>query len=186
MMICGIATPMVTPSKPPTPESTTVSIRNCWVMSRRFAPEGAADADLAGALGDGREHDVHDADAADQERDRGDRAEDDAELPGRALGFEQKLVGHDDIDVFLGVPGLDSGLDDRVRGADLVDRADLKRDLRELGLLGLHRARAAVHDPLAEAELAGVQGDVDILVEVLTRQAAADRRRGWRAPWSRR
>ena len=30
-----------------------------------------ADADLAGALGDGDEHDVHDADAADEERDRG-------------------------------------------------------------------------------------------------------------------
>ena len=55
--------------------------------------------------------------------------------------------------------------------------ADLERDLRELGLLGLHRAGAAVDDPLAEPELAGVQGDVDVLVEVLRRQAAADPRR---------
>ena len=39
-----------------------------------LGPQGAADADLAGPLGDGRQHDVHDADAADQQRDRGDRA----------------------------------------------------------------------------------------------------------------
>ena len=31
--------------------------------------EGPADADLAGAFGDGGEHDVHDADAADEQRD---------------------------------------------------------------------------------------------------------------------
>ena len=65
--------------------------------------QGAADADLAGPLGDGRQHDVHDADAADQQRDRGDRAEDDAELPGRLLGLEQQVVGDDHVDVLLGV-----------------------------------------------------------------------------------
>ena len=43
--------------------------------------QGPADADLAGPLGDGRQHDVHDADAADQQRDRRDRPQDDAELP---------------------------------------------------------------------------------------------------------
>ena len=40
--------------------------------------QGAADADLAGALGHGGQHDVHDADAADQQRDRRDRPQDDA------------------------------------------------------------------------------------------------------------
>ena len=33
-----------------------------------------ADADLTGALGDGHQHDVHHADAADEQRDRGDRS----------------------------------------------------------------------------------------------------------------
>ena len=101
-------TPTVTPSTPPTPESTTVSMRNCWVMSRPLRSQGAADADLAGPLGDGRQHDVHDADAADQQRNRRDRAQDDAELPGRALGLEQQFVGDDDVDILLrGWPGLD-------------------------------------------------------------------------------
>ena len=48
--------------------------------------QGPADADLAGPLGHRRQHDVHDADAADQERDRGDGSQDDAELAGRLSG----------------------------------------------------------------------------------------------------
>ncbi len=31
--------PTATPSKPPVPASTTVSIKNCQVMSRRLAPK---------------------------------------------------------------------------------------------------------------------------------------------------
>ena len=38
-------------------------------------PDRLPDADLAGALGDGDEHDVHHPDPADEQRDRGDRAE---------------------------------------------------------------------------------------------------------------
>ena len=41
--------------------------------------ERAAHADLTGALGDGGEHDVHDADATDDKRDGGDGAEHDVE-----------------------------------------------------------------------------------------------------------
>ena len=37
--------------------------------------DGESDADLAGPFGDGDEHDVHDADAADEQRDAGDGAE---------------------------------------------------------------------------------------------------------------
>ena len=103
-----------------------------------------------------------------------DRAQDDAELPGRRLGFEQQVVGHDHVDVFLGVERLEGRLDHRDRGQHLVDRADLQRDLRELGLLGLHRARPAVDDLLAEPDAAGIERDVHVLVEVLSGQAAAD------------
>ena len=35
-------------------------------------PDGLADPDLAGPLADRHQHDVHDPDAADDERDRGD------------------------------------------------------------------------------------------------------------------
>ena len=85
-MICGIATPSVTPSRPPTPGEHDRLDQELLGDVAPLGAQGAADADLAGPLGDGRQHDVHDADAADQQRDRGDRAEDDAELPGRAAG----------------------------------------------------------------------------------------------------
>ena len=48
--IGGAATPSSTPIKPPEDDITVVSIRNCSMMSRRRAPECAANADLAGAL----------------------------------------------------------------------------------------------------------------------------------------
>ena len=57
------------------------------------------------------------------------------------------------------------------RRPDLGNRTDLKRDLRELSFLEFARARPAVHDPLAEAEPARVQGDVDVLVEILPGEA---------------
>ena len=43
--------------------------------ARTLRADGAANTDLAGALGHGDEHDVHDADAADEQRDRRDAAE---------------------------------------------------------------------------------------------------------------
>ena len=57
----------------------------------------AAHADLARALEHRREHDVHDADAADEQRDAGDGAHDDVE---EALGLPALLeerLGHDDL-----------------------------------------------------------------------------------------
>ncbi len=61
--------------------------------------EGFEDADLAGALGDGDEHDVHDADAADGEGHGADDAEEDLEADGE---------GHDLFRVFDGVPHAES------------------------------------------------------------------------------
>ena len=62
-------------------------------MSALAGADRLADADLAGALGDRHQHDVHDADAADQQRDaddgahhRGDAAED------RGVGLEDLLL----------------------------------------------------------------------------------------------
>src|SRR5262249_48814774 len=82
----------------------------------------------------------------------------------------------DDVDVLLRVILEDRAFDDRVRRGDLAEAADLERDLRELRLLELLRPGAAVHDPLAESELAGVERDVDVLVELLRGEAAADPR----------
>jgi hypothetical protein len=56
-------------------------------------PNGEADADLAGPLGDGHEHDVHDADAAHQQADGRDDPEEGGEDAGRALDNARDL-GH--------------------------------------------------------------------------------------------
>src|SRR4029077_10012791 len=55
-----------------------------------------ADADLACALGDGHEHYVHDADPADEQRDRGDLAEQRREhAAGGARRFQQRSLVED-------------------------------------------------------------------------------------------
>ena len=50
---------------------------------------------------------------------------------------EQQVVGDGHLDVFLGVIGLVGGFDQGHGRQNLVDRADLERDLGELGFLGL-------------------------------------------------
>ena len=56
---------------PPMAESVTASTRNCARDVRAGGADGEADADLARPLGHRHEHDVHDADAADEEGDAG-------------------------------------------------------------------------------------------------------------------
>src|SRR5215470_9432418 len=58
--------------------------------------EAAADSDLARPLQDVGEHDVHDADAANQQRDAGDAAHDDVENSLRALVLLQQFSRDDD------------------------------------------------------------------------------------------
>ena len=65
-------------------------------LHQDVAPGGAerlADADLAGALGDRHQHDVHDPDAADQQAHRGDAGEQAGEhLGGLLLGGQDVLL----------------------------------------------------------------------------------------------
>ena len=84
------------PSTPISPANSTPSVRPMQAAEQadhqrlddelhqdvvRPRADRLAQADLAGPLGDAHEHDVHDADAADQERDGGD---------GRQEGREQR------------------------------------------------------------------------------------------------
>ena len=82
------ASPSPTPNSPPAADKTTASTRNWARMSRLARPDAPADADLAGPLGDGRQHDVHDPDAADRERHRGDAGE---QYGHDALGLGARL-----------------------------------------------------------------------------------------------
>ena len=76
-------------------------------MSRCRAPTAFPYADLAYALGHGDHHDVHDADAADEERNAGDRGEQDHE---RRFGGLERLDGVflvGDGEVFLAVANIE-------------------------------------------------------------------------------
>ena len=58
--------------------------------------DGAANADLARALGDRDEHDVHDADAGGQQRDRADHRHPDAHGQGEGVELgDQRVIGED-------------------------------------------------------------------------------------------
>ena len=72
------------PITSPTPLMTTAWIRNCPRISRRVA-RTALRIPIRDPLRHAREHDVHDSDAADQERDRRDRRQHDVEGPLRRL-----------------------------------------------------------------------------------------------------
>ena len=63
--------------------------------------DGLADADLARPLGHGDDHDVHDADAADHQRDAGDRAQEDRQHTGDLLSCLQLILLAGDAEVGL-------------------------------------------------------------------------------------
>src|SRR5690606_7017351 len=74
---------------------------------------GAANADFAGSFQHGRQHDVHDADAADQQRDAGDRDHDDLKHALLLLALREQTSGYRDRKVAgVVVPGGDDGADD--------------------------------------------------------------------------
>src|ERR1700761_5079350 len=117
--------------------------------------EGFEDADLAGALGDGDEHDVHDADAADGEGHGADDAEQDLKADGE---------GHDLLRVLDGVPhteGLFIGgvevVTLREHGADGGDGAEM-----ELWRRWLEDDGTGVALLLERAH--GFEGDEDVFV----------------------
>ena len=75
----GMITAMAIPTSAPEPLMSAASIRNC---RKNFLPLRAdcfANADLAGALGHGDQHDVHDADATDSQRQHGDQEQHDGQ-----------------------------------------------------------------------------------------------------------
>ena len=66
--------PIKIPMIPPTRQSTTDSIRNCCLMALFLAPSAFRIPISFGSLGDGHQHDIHDADATNDQgnsRDKG-------------------------------------------------------------------------------------------------------------------
>ena len=135
------------------------------MISRRLRADRATDADLLRPLENAGEHDVHDADPADQQRDRGDRDHHHLEDPLRAALLRQQLGGHHDAEV----PGLlvrvvEQAADDARGGNGLVGRGQLQVDAVDLV------------PPLAlrvlQAEDGRGERRVDDVVAILGRQAA--------------
>ena len=87
------AHPPSTPSTPPSVASTIASTRNWRRMSRRRGAQRLADADLAGALVDRHQHDVHDHDPADDDADADHRRNGREEQPGEASPERDQGVG---------------------------------------------------------------------------------------------
>ena len=110
------ASPKTTPTRPPTRLSVTDSTRNWARMSRLARPDRLADADLARPLADRHEHDVHDPDAADDERDRGDAGQHERERAAHRGGRLQQLRLVEDLEVVV------------VRDGQAVQLAQQRRD----------------------------------------------------------
>ena len=100
--------------------------------------DGFAQADLLRAFNDGHEHDVHDADAADDERDGSDRGEEERQ-DGRDVAEEREhvLLGLDRKIIFVGIGDVVVLFKDRfharLRETDVVIAVRLHHDVVEIG-----------------------------------------------------
>ena len=74
--------------------------------------QGFAQADLAGAFGDRDQHDVHDADAAHQQRNAGDAAQEDGQHAGDGLGGGDKILLGEDGEIIRAEVGAVAGAQD--------------------------------------------------------------------------
>ena len=98
LTISAAMKPRPTPTTPPIVDSVTDSVRICQMMSRRRA-ERLAQTDFARALADHHQHDVHDDDAADHERQRDDADEDREEAGRRRAVDAEQRVGREHAEV---------------------------------------------------------------------------------------
>ena len=130
-----------------------VSTRNWVTMCLRFAPRARRIPDLAGPLGHGRQHDVHDPDAPYQQGDPRDGAQHQVEQVLLALGLAQQRERNHDLVVLVLVGEGEQLLDHGRGGLDPVQGPDPHLQLVQLDLLSpppslpLPRAsRAAPHE----------------------------------------
>ena len=72
-----------------------VSVKNCRTMSDRRRTQCAADADLTSPFGNGRQHDVHDPDATNDQRNTGNDSHEDDEHDARVAGLVEQFLGND-------------------------------------------------------------------------------------------
>ena len=136
--------------------------------------QGAADADLAGPFRHGGQHNVHDADPAHQQRNAGDQDQQDVEHHAQDLGLSQELLRDDDNVVGLFVKLFQQRGDDGGRRVHVLNAAHGDGNLVQLDLLSLATSRARGDHDIADAGAEGLQGDIEVEVELTPFQAAAN------------
>ena len=96
-------------------------------------PHGAAHANLASALENGRQHDIHDADAADKQRDGSDGHHDGVEKLLSALLLGEELCRDDDIEVAsIVMRGIEDAADDLRIGGTGIGRGQMQVEAVDL------------------------------------------------------
>src|ERR1700694_1666492 len=142
-----MANPSTTPTTPPAKEIRTASMMNWRVLSPPRAPKAPPNADLASALENGSQHDVHDADAADEERDGGDGHHDGIEKLLSALLLGEELRGDDDVKVTgVAMGGIQDAADDFGVGDASIGRGEMQVETIDLILQITLRVFETVED----------------------------------------
>ncbi len=130
---------------PPISESSIASSRNCRKTSARLAPIDCGGTDLARALGDRDEHDVHDADAGDDEGHAADRREAAGEHGEHRVEARQ-LAGGVLRDVFGAAPVEVLQFGDHGLGRGRLRHAVLREHLDEIDVARLQLVERGVWD----------------------------------------
>ena len=133
-MACAPATPSAMPISPPIRVMTADSARNCRRMEPVRAPRDLRMPDLAGALRNGHQHDVHHADASHKQGDGGDNHHEngDASHHGIDLGdLILHILNHDHALISHVMPAFhepDHALGDlRIQGRGFRDHIEIRK-----------------------------------------------------------
>src|SRR5207253_9501094 len=132
-----------------------------------FGAKGAADADFARSLGDAGEHDVHDANAADEKRDAGDQDEQQFIAVAGPLGGFELIERDGDGPIFLEMRAFEQIADGGPRADHFFAVADFQGDLVKFDRLAGARTGLADEDLLTVAAAASAERNVDVVVEFL-------------------
>ena len=106
-----------------------------------FRAEGAADADLTRSFRDGGKHDIHDADPADDERNRCDEPEQNDEHDPRVLRLLEQFQRDGHHIIFHPMPIVENPFHVQRRVFDVFLGSELQRDLAQFQILRFARRR---------------------------------------------
>ena len=134
-----------------------------------------ADSDLASPFRHGREHDIHDADPSNQQRNTCDDDEQHIEHGSGSLGLPQQLFRDDNSVVFFFVILAKEKLDDPGGDIDILDVLNGHGDLAQLDVLTLKLSAHAPHYKIADSLPHGLQRNVRVEIVIPRIKTSTDR-----------